>query len=331
MSYANFVSLNRKAYAPSIIARFARNSSFKVLGQEEDKERINQLFSLLSLSETGAVLINHAKEQKYRFKMNKGMFEYGGANPYTKVVNLNPKYNNGRLVGTLAHELRHLMQYSSGAMPEINSLDFKSYMMQNRAMEADAEALGVLVSWELKKAGFPDSWNIYKKESPHLATAFENNINISKEKAMTETFKAWYDNKALIDTYDSFQVSDLENIDEYDDCKFDKKLSSANIIKMLCKDPVTEKKYFTEADSLLEEEKYITISDNNKKRAERFLNDEMLIEEYGVKDFSYKKLPVRDDARYKKAKKSSGKKTTNKRVDYSSDAIMIAQNKLLGR
>ena len=145
---------------------------------------------------------------------------------------------------------------------------------------------------------------------------------------MTETFKAWYDNKALIDTYDSFQVSDLENIDEYDDCKFDKKLSSANIIKMLCKDPVTEKKYFTEADSLLEEEKYITISDNNKKRAERFLNDEMLIEEYGVKDFSYKKLPVRDDARYKKAKKSSGKKTTNKRVDYSSDAIMVAQNKL---
>jgi hypothetical protein len=310
----------------------------KLVGSANDKDRLTKLVNVLAKSEAGKELLETAKKANFKFSLSDGMEFYGAANPDKKNVILGSKYSDGLLVATLAHELRHVSQYESGVKPEISMYDTKSYLMQNRAMEADAEAYATLVGWELKQKGYSAPYDTYEKNSNHIWKPFEKAVSGEKgvlsdekrSKALTEAFKGWYEHKALVDVYDGFQADDvqffLDDLCDYDGGYFEGKLSPEHIVENVCKGKGGKGSYFSQPAKTLESDKLLAISKSVYKRLDRFF-DEFLETDFNIVDNSFRKMPVREDGVFKENKEV--KKEKKKDIDKNNIALVtVTKNKV---
>ncbi|MGD9638933.1 MAG: DUF6782 family putative metallopeptidase [Alphaproteobacteria bacterium] len=271
----------------------------------------------LSKDSEAAALLQEAKTAGYKIIIKKGLGFYGSADPEKKRIYLNPDFKNDVLIGTLAHELRHIHQYGRGVDPDIEQLDSKSYLMQNRAIEADAEAFGVAVCKNLASMGDEGPLNSYKENAPNIVDAFEGELKKTgdMDKSRFAAFKSWYGRKQLVDIYDALQADDLDNIEDYDYCSFARKLSAKKIVDMVC-DNGKKGSYFNDSPSLLETDEFLAMSGKNKKRITEFFEDEM-VQEYELSDNSVKKIPTRQTNKTetpKKQKVSVEKAVLNKAI-----------------
>ena len=289
-----------------------KGATSKAQTSKDYPKRLKDITARLSKDKDAAALLDEAKKAGFKIRMAKGIGVYGGADPDKKFIILNTDYNNGVLIGTLAHELRHIHQYGRGAYPDIENLTAKSYLMQNRAMEADAQAFATAVCYNLAGQGDAEPLKEFAKNDAPIVNAFQKDIAKGEDEAKFSAFKAWYQNHKIVDIYDSFQADDLQNIDDYDEGMFATKLSAKQIVGMICDNGTKKGSYFKASPNLLETPEFITISDVNKANIKEILSEDILREDFGVCDNSINKLPTRKDARKKASKTTT--KVSNKQI-----------------
>ena len=104
----------------------------------------------------------------------------------------------------LLHELRHVEQFSRGLCPDM-TLAMEQYARNIWAMEADANAVGLLITWGLRERGDPGPWQALA-DWPGVA-----DLSVQFETVMAETadvaaasaaaFAQWYENPERRERY----------------------------------------------------------------------------------------------------------------------------------
>ena len=107
-------------------------------------------------------------------------------------------------IGILLHELRHLWQFTHAMCPT-NSLSMKEYARATFALEADASAVSLLISWHMKEQGQDDAWNALSNWASHtdIAATFEDTLRTTQDEglAVSYAFYQWYASDARQDRY----------------------------------------------------------------------------------------------------------------------------------
>lgn len=175
----------------------------KMNGTAKEKRQLSHLINEMCKSEYGKQVIETAKKNDYTFQFDLSIPDaYGFADPDGKVCAMNPTFSTDDLISTMAHELRHVYQFSFPVCDRCNPLeaDAKSNLMLTRTMEADASAYECLTSWDLKEKGIAGAWNNFSRDFPEIAKPFEKAMieNEGKPdqiaKARTAAFDGWFDN-----------------------------------------------------------------------------------------------------------------------------------------
>lgn len=135
--------------------------------------RINRALDTLSQVPEGRELVGLLKAANIPVRMEGDLFykdavffsnlkasEGGQLRALPMHIVVPPYSNHGRLVGHLAHELRHLQQAMNdvlylGSSKQVSPVENLWY---NRAIEADASATAVDISYKLHQAGHSDAW-----------------------------------------------------------------------------------------------------------------------------------------------------------------------------
>ena len=188
-------------------------------GTDKEKRQLAHLINEMCKSEYGKQVIETAKQNDYAFVFDLSIPDaYGYADPENKVCAMNPTFNTDDLISTMAHELRHVYQFSFPVCNDCNpgDADAKSNLLVLRTMEADASAYECLTSWDLKEKGIPGAWNNFSRDFPEIAKPFETAM-IENEgrpdqiaKARTAAFNGWFDNLPRRTGYDESYVECLE-------------------------------------------------------------------------------------------------------------------------
>lgn len=118
----------------------------------------------------------------------------------------------GKQISAAIHELRHAEQDKAFNAIRYNTKE--EAIISTYASEADAEAINILVQWEMKEAGYGVPW--YVRATPgnfiqgdfcfsDFHRAFEQTVQNggSKMDATRATFRAWHDNKSILNSYQS--------------------------------------------------------------------------------------------------------------------------------
>lgn len=116
----------------------------------------------------------------------------------------------GKQISAAVHELRHAEQ--DKAFHAVHYKDKTEAIISTYASEADAEAVNILVQWEMKEAGYGVPWYIRAEPSnfmrgyfcfSDLHRAFEEAIKNGGDKmdATRAAFRAWHDNKPVLQSY----------------------------------------------------------------------------------------------------------------------------------
>ncbi|MDP3264764.1 MAG: DUF6782 family putative metallopeptidase [Tabrizicola sp.] len=99
-------------------------------------------------------------------------------------------------LAVIIHELRHLEQFGRDICPTIK-LRLDDYVRSRLALEADAAAVSLYVTWQLRAAGDAGPWETLGKWPTHddLALSFETEMAASGDavKATSAAYAAWFD------------------------------------------------------------------------------------------------------------------------------------------
>lgn len=120
--------------------------------------------------------------------------------------------SEGKQISAAVHELRHAEQDKT-----FNAIKYKNKteaIISTYASEADAEAINILVQWEMKEGGYSVPW--YTRATPSnfiqgdfcfadMHRAFEDAVKGGSDKvgATRAAFRAWHDNKSVLNSYQS--------------------------------------------------------------------------------------------------------------------------------
>lgn len=199
--------------------------------------------------------------------------QMGYTSPGEMSCALNPNNTLEQNIATLAHELRHVYQYSFPFTENIScvSHDTRTNLHRERTMEADAEGYCCLVAWELKEQGLDGCWNTMAAEFPSVTSPFEKTLKETGDinQARTAAFLGWYDDSVRRNTYDEPYAQELE---EMKAGGMHKKLKSVNVKKMIeayCCDPDQTDSYFTQDPAILNSGKYLALYADVKERIEK--------------------------------------------------------------
>lgn len=187
--------------------------------------QIQHFRSLLSKSATGAAML----------KRGESFAEKGGNRPlwicFEKMKDKFPPYAyyswgrgvlvinthmydepipEGKQISAAIHELRHAEQDTEFQAIRYGSLE--ESRSTTYASEADAEAINLLVQWEMKEAGYTVPWDMRKEPSSFiqgdfcfsgLYQAFSDAVKNggSPADATRAVFRAWHDNKPILYSY----------------------------------------------------------------------------------------------------------------------------------
>jgi hypothetical protein len=116
----------------------------------------------------------------------------------------------GKQISAAIHELRHAEQ--DKAFQAVRYQNKEDAIISTYASEADAEAVNILVQWEMKEAGYSVPW--YIRATPDnfmqgyfcfadMHRAFEKAVQNGGDKmdATRAAFRAWHENKPVLQSY----------------------------------------------------------------------------------------------------------------------------------
>lgn len=298
-------------------------------GTPKEKNKLARIVNETCRSEAGRAILEAAAQMGYSLRFDESTVEddsFGYADPVDRFCALNPRNSTPEAVVTLAHELRHAFQYESEAIrsvsPDVH--DTKTKMMVSRATEADAEAYGCLVAWELKEAGRPAAWNDFIESYPEIVVPFENAVRngSNTDEARTAAFLGWYDNSVRRNDYDKRLLKELQS---FNPSRLNKKLKSLparTIIAEVCRDPQRTSSYFTKDPATLESGKYAVMYEDVKRKFERYFEARSRFKGR-LPDVSLASIPTEPRPYAKKKGKAVGPKA--KRVMYQSKQMRAAR------
>ncbi len=193
--------MNMPLIPPDVIASAFKTEKDKALDEALEKKRQERLETLINHvkknSPTGKKLIEEAQEKGVTFYMDTlNANTLGVFSGSTNSIALNESFSNDKLVSTLVHEARHANQDP----PQNMNSDVHSMVSCVRAMEADAMAHECAAVFEM--GGAPMSSFLLSHR--HISSSYHKGLKKTKDKqeALTEAFKAWYDDKAYVSKYD---------------------------------------------------------------------------------------------------------------------------------
>lgn len=176
------------------------------------RARVDALTGTLNQSETGASLVDFAKDGPAGKLWvcfiddikNLGQYRAGYG-----VMDLPNDQTRHHLVGTSAHEIRHYWQEEAGyGIFENDNVSKKTDVILTLASEADADAIATQVMWELKQKGIAQDWDFHMDRAncegkvcrDDILKAFESAIladanAMENGKALAAAFAQWYQDK----------------------------------------------------------------------------------------------------------------------------------------
>lgn len=288
----------------------------QINGGKSEKRKLTHIVNEMCRSDAGRMILDAATKAGYSLCFDRSTVEddtFGYADPTEKYCALNPQNSVAESIVTLAHELRHAHQFQSRMIYDImpQTYDTKTNIITERAMEADAEAYGCLVAWELKQAGNPSVWNDFMAGYPEIVAPFEKTLNEGGtiQEARTAAFLGWYENEVRRDGYDRTHLDDLKSTPPQQLKKKLKTASSSAIIAEICKDP-DGPSYFTNNPAILESGKYAVVYDDIKKGFERYFAARNKFKGR-IPDLSLATVPTQPRPKSKKKVKAVGKDAKN--------------------
>lgn len=237
----------------------------RLKGSAKEKRQLTYIINEMCKSDAGMSVIETALDNDYTFLFDKSIGGvYGYADSSEEVCALNPNYPAADLITTIAHELRHVQQFETEIYEECDpyGASVKSNLMLTRAMEADAEAYGCLVSWELNEQGSPDAWNTFKADFPEVAKPFEDALNENGDidEARTAAFMGWFDNLSRRDSYDAGYVETMKHVKTDNSLK---NFKPERFIDEICQ--AGGDAYFTQDYAVIGSDKCVSIGPETKK------------------------------------------------------------------
>ncbi len=242
-------------------------------------------------SPTGRAVLEDAAEAGYKLQMQAMSGTQGFVCDELKTIFLSTCYDDNVLVETLAHECRHVQQHMKGMPESLHEFVVRDAVKVNRAIEADAEAVGASVCYEIMENGGNDApLKALEQKAPKIVggmmAAVRSGEKTASPEMMQGAFDGWFKNKAIMDIYEKSMIFNdcLGNsLRDYSDSKrtdfFKREMSSAKIVNMICHD-VTGKCYWADKPDVLEEPARLQVAEAtvafaetvNKDRAESGLN-----------------------------------------------------------
>lgn len=193
-----------------------------ILDRTSDKRMASLLRRASELSPTAAALLSETADKRapaYVFgALTDGTM--GTYVPFFDLILLNGRLPDEELLPTLIHETRHVGQYSFS-----NQYDTKTSLCINRTMEADASAFECAAAYEIGQHE-PAVWEAFQKNRPQIAAAYLQEA-ARPEKALSEAFKAWFDNRRYVGKYDRRILRAMET-------DYSLKGTSAEILAKIC-------------------------------------------------------------------------------------------------
>lgn len=261
--------LNKNSTEPPFIAH----------GNQSEINRITKIAETLSKSPTGATLLQTAYKNKYTILLQRMSGAFGYCDPEKKIVVLNANYSDEQNIGTLAHELTHVNQFTNN-MGSLDDINVKTFFMETRIMEADAETRAGLVLTELKELGIDKPWECFINDSPTVAQGFIEAqakegfaTDEAKSKVLTNAFKAWYKNTSIKVAYDRDCVDFLkETLIKDEKLNLKQEISPKQMIKTCCQ-LKPKLNYFTDNPSILLKPKYLGITQTTLNALKKFMKE----------------------------------------------------------
>ncbi len=193
-----------------------------VLERTSDRRMASLLRRASELSPTAAALLSKTADERapaYAFgRLTDGTM--GTYVPFFDLILLNGRLPDEELLPTLVHETRHAGQYSFS-----NQYDIKTSLCINRTIEADASAFECASAYEMGQSD-PAIWEAFRNNRPGIAAAYLREA-VQPEKAFSEAFKAWFDQRRHVGKYDR-RVLRAVGSDR------SAELSSAEILEKVC-------------------------------------------------------------------------------------------------
>ena len=258
--------------------------------------------TIAKYSGTGRTLLKQARKDGYRLIMAFGDGWSGQVDADRKLIVLNACESDDRLIETLAHECRHVQQYSRGVDYGCGMYNIKDAVRLHRCKEADAEAAAAAVCHEIRvSSGNEAPWKAFATGRPFVARGLEKEALIQKASVVTPqmlraAFDGWYADERVVRAYEENYIEKgiltecftrKERIKDF----FHKKTTSQKIVSMVC----TDNKggcYWSANPFVLNESHRLMVSKATVRRAEKVLTG--IEKTTGIKqDHSYRDLPLR--------------------------------------
>lgn len=137
------------------------------------------------------------------------MRAYGSYDEVENLLRLNPANSKDRLVGTMAHELRHAEQFQKGIQLDALLDTPKTYLQNQAVIEADASTTATAVCYELALQGNDKPLESLREKDPHIVNPFQNAAaqgGLANGDAHRAAFKGWFTDYSTRDAYDSLYV-----------------------------------------------------------------------------------------------------------------------------
>ena len=148
------------------------------------------------------------------------VLESGFLLPDANRIEIDNRLPDGMLTAVLLHELRHLDQVAAGICPD-DSLAMDQVAQATFALEADANAITLLVAWHMASLGDATVWNALAEwhSTADITRRFEDSIGINGDptQAVADAFDQWYASEDRRQRYYIATCSDY--LDRRDDSK----------------------------------------------------------------------------------------------------------------
>jgi hypothetical protein len=272
----------------------------ETFGTASDKKEIRELTDVLSESHLGRFLLKTARDRGYEVGLSDELSSKGVCDPDEKTITIDKNMPKSEKVATLAHELRHAHQFSSGTNLYIEVDSTKTQIQLSRAMEADAESFAGVISYQLSGKGHKDVWDSFLKDGPEVAKAITKQIEKDSlrgkenlHKALFAGFKGWYNDYELREQYDNDHIDVLRQIKKdglEEDIAFDRTCRVETVVRKICK--IGDENYFTDKPTMLNKKEYMGISKKKMEKIQKFFDERKEKLPYLEKDASLEEIPV---------------------------------------
>ena len=258
-------------------------------------------------SGTGKKLLKRARRDGYRLIMAFGNGWTGQVDADRRRIVLNACEPDARLIETLAHECRHVWQFSQGVDYGCGMYNIKDAVRLHRCKEADAEAFAAAVCHEIRvNSGDEAPWQAFASGRPFVARGLEKEAMNKNDSVVTPSmlraaFDGWYADDRVVRAYEENYIEKgiltecfgkKEKLGDY----FRKKTTSEKIVSMVCADD-RGKCYWSGNPFVLNERHRLLVDETTVRRAEKVLTGIERIT--GIKqNHSYRDLPIRQAKAY---------------------------------